>query len=129
MSYIPDNLRYALTHEWVQVDDDGTATVGISDHAQDSLGDIVFIELPEPGSIVNANDEVAVVESVKAASDIYSPVSGKVTVVNEALIDAPETVNSSPYENGWFFKITVSDGAKLADLLDAGAYFDHCEDE
>ena len=129
MSYIPDDLMYALTHEWVRVDDDGTATVGISDHAQDSLGDIVFVELPEPGSIVNANDEVAVVESVKAASDIYSPVSGEVTAVNEALIDAPETVNSSPYENGWFFKITVSDGAKLADLLDAGAYFDHCEDE
>ena len=108
MSDIPDDLRYASTHEWIRINNDGTASVGISDHAQDALGDIVFVELPEPGSTVNAKDEVAVVESVKAASDIYSPVSGEITAVNEALVDAPETVNSSPYENGWFFKIKVS---------------------
>lgn len=129
MSNIPDDLRYASTHEWIRVNDDGTATVGISDHAQDALGDIVFVELPEPGSTVNAKNEVAVVESVKAASDIYSPVSGEVIGVNEALVDAPETVNSSPYENGWFFKLKVSDTAELDELLDADAYSDHCEDE
>ncbi|MDP6653980.1 MAG: glycine cleavage system protein GcvH [Gammaproteobacteria bacterium] len=129
MSNIPDDLKYASTHEWVRVNEDGTATVGISDHAQDALGDIVFVELPEPGSRVNARNEVAVVESVKAASDIYSPVSGEITTVNEVLMDAPETVNSSPYENGWFYKMTLSDGAELDDLMDADAYSDHCEDE
>jgi|TARA_B100000315_G_scaffold252323_1_gene288882 glycine cleavage system H protein len=129
VSNIPDDLKYASTHEWVRVNEDGTATVGISDHAQDALGDIVFVELPEPGSRVNARNEVAVVESVKAASDIYSPVSGEITTVNEVLMDAPETVNSSPYENGWFYKMTLSDGAELDDLMDADAYSDHCEDE
>ena len=129
MSNIPDDLRYASTHEWIRINDDGSATVGISDHAQDALGDIVFVELPEPGSTVNAKDEVAVVESVKAASDIYSPVSGAIIAVNEALVDAPETVNSSPYENGWFFKMKVSDEAELQELLDAEAYSDHCDDE
>ena len=129
MSNIPDDLNFASTHEWVRINEDGTATVGISDHAQDALGDIVFVELPEPGSTVIAKNEVAVVESVKAASDIYSPVSGEITTVNEVLIDAPETVNSSPYENGWFYKMTLSDGAELDDLMDADAYSDHCEDE
>jgi glycine cleavage system H protein len=129
VSNIPDDLNFASTHEWVRINEDGTATVGISDHAQDALGDIVFVELPEPGSTVIAKNEVAVVESVKAASDIYSPVSGEITTVNEVLIDAPETVNSSPYENGWFYKMTLSDGAELDDLMDADAYSDHCEDE
>lgn len=129
MSNIPDDLNFASTHEWVRVNEDGTATVGISNHAQDALGDIVFVELPEPGSKVNARNEVAVVESVKAASDIYSPVSGEITTVNEVLKDAPETVNSSPYENGWFYKMTLSDEAELDDLMDADAYSDHCEDE
>lgn len=129
MSNIPDDLRYASSHEWIKVNDDGTATVGISDHAQDALGDIVFVELPEPGSTVNAKEEIAVVESVKAASDIYSPISGAVIAVNDALVDAPETVNSSPYENGWFFKVKVSDEAELAELMDAEAYSEHCEDE
>ena len=129
MSNIPDDLNYASTHEWVRVNEDGTATVGISDHAQDALGDIVFVELPEPGSSVIAKNEVAVVESVKAASDIYSPVSGEITTVNEVLMDTPETVNSSPYENGWFYKMTLSDEAELDDLMDADAYSDHCEDE
>jgi glycine cleavage system H protein len=129
VSNIPDDLNFASTHEWVRINEDGTATVGISDHAQDALGDIVFVELPEPGSTVIAKNEVAVVESVKAASDIYSPVSGEITTVNEVLIDAPETVNSSPYENGWFYKMTLSDDAELDDLMDADAYSDHCEDE
>ncbi|MFL2854934.1 MAG: glycine cleavage system protein GcvH [Pseudohongiellaceae bacterium] len=129
MSDIPDDLRYASTHEWIRINDDGTASVGISDHAQDALGDIVFVELPEPGSSVNAKDEVAVVESVKAASDIYSPVSGEITAVNEALVDAPETVNSSPYENGWFFKMKVGDETELQELMDAHAYSNHCDNE
>ncbi len=129
MSNIPDDLKYASSHEWVRIDDDGNATVGISDHAQDALGDIVFVELPEVGTTVNAREEVAVVESVKAASDIYSPVSGEVIAVNEALVDAPETVNSAPYDDGWFFKVAVSDSSELAELMDAEAYSDHIESE
>lgn len=129
MSNFPDNLKYASSHEWVRVDEDGTATVGISDHAQDALGDIVFVDLPELGITVHAKNEVAVVESVKAASDIYSPVSGEVTAVNEALMDAPETVNSVPYDGGWFFKLKMSDEAELDELMDAEAYADHCESE
>jgi len=129
VSNIPDELRYATSHEWIRIEDDGNASVGISDHAQDALGDIVFVELPEPGTSVNAKDEVAVVESVKAASDIYSPVSGSIIAINETLLDAPETVNSSPYENGWFFKIKVSDAAELEELMDAEGYSEHCEEE
>ena len=129
MSNIPDELRYATSHEWIRIEDDGNASVGISDHAQDALGDIVFVELPEPGTSVNAKDEVAVVESVKAASDIYSPVLGSIIAINETLLDAPETVNSSPYENGWFFKIKVSDAAELEELMDAEGYSEHCEEE
>lgn len=129
MSNIPEDLKYAASHEWVRVDEEGVATVGISDHAQDALGDIVFVELPEPGTAVNAKDEVSVVESVKAASDIYSPVSGEIVAVNEALLDAPETVNSSPYESGWFYKIKISDEAELDELMDAEAYSDHCEND
>lgn len=129
VSIIPDELRYATSHEWIRIEDDGNASVGISDHAQDALGDIVFVELPEPGTSVNAKDEVAVVESVKAASDIYSPVSGSIIAINETLLDAPETVNSSPYENGWFFKIKVSDAAELEELMDAEGYSEHCEEE
>ena len=129
MSKIIDDLKYAASHEWVSVDDNGVATIGISDHAQEALGDIVFVELPEPGTTVNAKDEVAVVESVKAASDVYSPVSGEITEINEALLDAPETVNASPYDNGWFFKISISEEAELDELMDAEAYSDHCDDE
>lgn len=129
MSKIPDDLRYANSHEWVRVDEDGVATAGISDHAQDALGDIVFVELPEAGTTVNARDEIAVVESVKAASDIYAPVSGEIVAINEALVDAPETVNASPYDNGWFFKIQLSDDAELADLMDAEAYAEHLANE
>lgn len=128
MSKYPDNLKYATSHEWVRVDDDGVATVGISHHAQDALGDIVFVDLPEVGALVNAKDEVAVVESVKAASDIYSPVSGEIVAINEALVDAPETVNSQPYDKGWFFKVAMSDETELEELLDAEAYAEHVED-
>ena len=128
VSTIPEDLKYAKSHEWVKVDDDGVATVGISDHAQDALGDIVFVELPEPGATIIAKDEVAVVESVKAASDIYAPVSGEIVAVNESLVDVPETVNSSPYDNGWFFKVKLSDEAELAELMDADAYREHCDD-
>ena len=128
MSKFPDNLKYATSHEWVRVDDDGIATIGISHHAQDALGDIVFVDLPELGAIVNAKDEVAVVESVKAASDIYSPVSGEVVAINEALLDAPETVNSQPYDGGWFFKVEISDESELEELMDAEAYAEHVED-
>ena len=129
MSNYPDNLKYASTHEWIRIDDDGIATVGISYHAQDALGDIVFIELPEPGTTVLAKDEVAVVESVKAASDIYSPLSGEIIEVNEALADAPETVNSLPYDNGWFYRLKLSNESELDDLMDADAYIELCEDD
>ncbi|MFP6810149.1 MAG: glycine cleavage system protein GcvH [Pseudohongiellaceae bacterium] len=129
MSNIPDDLKYASTHEWIRVNENGVATVGISDHAQDALGDIVFVDLPEPGAIVNAKDEVAVVESVKAASDLYSPISGEIIEVNGVLAEAPETVNSDPYENGWFLKMTISDAAELDELMDADAYSDHCDEE
>lgn len=129
MSNIPEDLKYASSHEWVRVDEDGVATIGISDHAQSALGDIVFVELPEVGTTVNAKEEVAVVESVKAASDIYSPVSGEIVAVNEALVDAPETVNSAPYDDGWFFKVEISDQAELEELMDAEAYTDHVENE
>lgn len=128
MSKFPDNIKYASSHEWVRVDDDGIATVGISHHAQDALGDIVFVDLPELGTTVNAKDEVAVVESVKAASDIYSPVSGEIVAINEALVDAPETVNSQPYDGGWFFKVEISDETELEELMDAEAYAEHVED-
>jgi len=129
LSKFPDNVKYASSHEWIRVDDDGIGTVGISDHAQDALGDIVFVELPEPGTIVNARDEVAVVESVKAASDIYSPVSGEIIEVNDALLDAPETVNNTPYDDGWFYKIELSEEGELDELMDAEAYAEHCDDD
>lgn len=128
MSNIPDDLKYAASHEWVRLED-GVATVGISDHAQDALGDIVFVELPEAGNTINAKDEVAVVESVKAASDIYAPLSGEILEVNEDLTDAPETVNAAPYDQGWMFRIQISDEAELDDLMDAEAYSAHCDSE
>lgn len=129
MSKFPNNLKYASTHEWIRVDDDGVATVGISYHAQYALGDIVFVDLPETGINVNAKDEVAVVESVKAASDIYSPASGEIIEVNDTLVDAPETVNTLPYDDGWFYKMKISDERELDDLLDHEAYAELCEDE
>ena len=129
MSNIPDDLKYASTHEWISVNEDGLVTVGISDHAQEALGDIVFVELPEAGASVNSKEEVAVVESVKAASDIYSPLTGEVVAVNESLIDSPETVNASPYELGWFFKIRMENEAELDDLMNSETYSEYCDNE
>ncbi|TVP88230.1 MAG: glycine cleavage system protein GcvH [Pseudomonadaceae bacterium] len=122
MSSIPAELRYASSHEWVREESDGTLTVGITDHAQDLLGDVVFVELPEVGRTVSAGEECAVVESVKAASDIYAPVSGEVIAVNDSLDEAPESVNGDPYGEAWFFKIKPSDSSELDKLLDAEAY-------
>jgi glycine cleavage system H protein len=127
VSSFPEDLRYAATHEWVRLEDDGTVTVGISDHAQELLGDIVFIELPQEGANVSAEQEISVVESVKAASDIYAPISGEIIAINEDLIDAPEVVNSSPYTDGWFCRILPSDESELEDLLDADSYAKICE--
>lgn len=128
MSNIPADLRYANSHEWARQENDGTVTVGISDHAQDALGDVVFVELPEVGKQLTAGQEAGVVESVKAASDIYAPVSGEVVAINEALTDSPELVNSDPY-GSWFFKLKPSDAGELDKLLDAAAYQTTCEAE
>jgi len=122
MANIPENLKYLESHEWAKIEDDGTVTVGISDHAQELLGDIVFVELPQVGSSIEKQADVAVVESVKAASDVYSPVSGEIIATNENLENAPETVNSSPYDDGWFFKIKPNNIDEVSDLLDAEAY-------
>ncbi|MGD8176340.1 glycine cleavage system protein GcvH [Marinimicrobium sp. ARAG 43.8] len=127
MSEIRNELKYLPSHEWARVEEDGTVTVGISDHAQDSLGDVVFVELPEVGSRVSKGEEAGVVESVKAASDIYSPVSGEVIAINDALEDTPETVNDSPYDDGWFFKVKPADTAELSDALDADGYRNEIE--
>ncbi|MDP2141580.1 MAG: glycine cleavage system protein GcvH [Gammaproteobacteria bacterium] len=127
MSSFPEDLKYAATHEWVRLEDDGTVTIGISDHAQELLGDIVFIELPKEGAVITAKQEISVVESVKAASDIYAPISGEIIAINEDLVDAPETVNSSPYGDGWFCKILPSDPTELEELLDANGYAEICE--
>ena len=129
MSNIPDDLKYTSTHEWISVNEDGLVTVGISDHAQEALGDIVFVELPEAGASVNSKEEVAVVESVKAASDIYSPLTGEVVEINESLLDSPETVNASPYELGWFFKIRMENEAELDDLMNSESYSEYCDNE
>ena len=121
MSIVENGLHYADTHEWVRVDGD-TATVGISDHAQALLGDLVYVELPEVGSEVSAKDEVAVVESVKAASDVYAPVSGKILEVNEALEEEPGLVNSVPYDGGWLYKVALQDSSEVSHLMSAGDY-------
>jgi len=122
MAEIPNNLKFLDSHEWARLEDDGTVTVGISDHAQELLGDIVFVELPDIGKNIEKKDDIAVVESVKAASDVYSPVSGEVTEINEVLNDNPEIINASPYDEGWFFKIKPQDIEELANLLDSEAY-------
>lgn len=122
MSEIRSELRYLPSHEWARLEEDGTVTVGISDHAQESLGDVVYVECPEVGSLVTAGDQAGVVESVKAASDIYSPISGEVIAINEALEDAPETVNASPYDDGWFFKVKPDSLEELDNALDGEAY-------
>lgn len=129
MSNVPSELKYTQEHEWLRKEADGTYTVGITEHAQELLGDMVFIDLPEVGATVAAGDDCAVAESVKAASDIYAPVSGEIVAVNDALSDAPEQVNSEPYGAGWIFKIRASDEAEVAALLDATAYEALLEDE
>ncbi|MAW23225.1 MAG: glycine cleavage system protein GcvH [Cellvibrionales bacterium TMED47] len=129
MSEFPAELKYANSHEWARLESDGIVVVGITDHAQDALGDIVFIELPESGADVDAGAEIAVVESVKAASDIYSPVSGEVVEVNSALEDEPELVNGSPYEDGWLFTVRVNSSDDFSNLLDAEGYQALVEDE
>ena len=129
MSQIPAELRYARSHEWARLEDDGTVTVGISDHAQEALGDVVFVELPEDGAELAAGDEAGVVESVKTASDIYAPVAGIVIALNSELEDAPETVNSDPYNDGWFFRLQPRDVAEIDMLLlDARNYQLHCDE-
>lgn len=121
-------VRYLSTHEWGRIDQEGVLTVGISDHAQDLLGDIVFVELPEIGDVLEAEEESAIVESVKAASDVYSPLSGEVIEINEKLLDEPEIINSSPLEDGWFFKIKMSDGLTFENLLSEEEYNATCEE-
>lgn len=122
MSEILDNLLYTSDHEWLGLNDDGSVTVGISDHAQAALGELVFVEVPNVGDSFSAGDACAVVESVKAASDIYCPIAGTVVAVNAALADQPELVNGSPYDNGWVFRLQPDDASVLDELLDADAY-------
>lgn len=129
MSNIPAELKYTASHEWIRPEGDGTYTIGITEHAQDLLGDMVFVELPEVGSTVNAGDEVAVAESVKAASDVYTPLTGEVVAVNEDLEDSPELVNSDAFGDGWMFRVKAGDDAELAELLDAEAYTNVVEEE
>lgn len=127
MSNVPSELKYTKTHEWVRTEDDGTVTVGITDHAQDLLGDMVFVELPEVGAGLSAEQDCAVVESVKAASDVYAPVDGEVVAVNEQLQDAPELVNKDPFGEGWLFRLRPS--GDLSGLMDADAYSGMLADE
>ena len=117
----PENLKYAASHEWAKLEADGSVTIGVTDHAQEALGDVVFLELPDVGRVVKAGESVAVIESVKAASDIYAPISGEVIATNDAAVDAPESVNADAYA-AWLFKIKPSDASELAKLMDAAAY-------
>jgi len=129
MSKVPEELKYTKDHEWVRDNGDGTVTVGITDHAQEALGDLVFVEVPEAGKQVAKGDACAVVESVKAASDVYGPLDGEVTETNDTLGDAPETINEDPYGDGWIFKLRIADPTALAALLDADAYNSFLEEE
>lgn len=122
MSNIPSELLYTSSHEWIKDEGDDTVTIGITDHAQELLGDLVFVELPEIGDMIEAGGEAGVVESVKAASDIYSPVSGEVIEVNEDLVDSPEMVNEQPYDSGWIYKLKLSNASELDGLLNDEAY-------
>lgn len=122
MSDLPSHLKFTKSHEWVEPVDDDTYRVGISDHAQELLGDMVFIELPEIGQAVSASDECAVVESVKAASDVFSPLSGEIVEINEALVDSPELVNRAPYGDGWLFIVKISDSRELDELISIEQY-------
>ncbi|NQX87250.1 MAG: glycine cleavage system protein GcvH [Halioglobus sp.] len=129
MSQTPSELRYASTHEWARLEADGSITVGITDHAQEALGDVVFVELPECGAQLAASDEAGVVESVKAASDIYAPVAGEVVAINTQLEDAPEIVNTDPYNDGWFYKLQPADTAELDALMSSEDYQQQCDEE
>ncbi len=129
MSDIPNDLRYTKTHEWIKQNSDGTLTIGISDHAQGLLGDLVFIDVPEVGDTLSEGDDCAVVESVKAASDVYAPVDGEVVAANEKLADSPEIINKDPYGDGWIFKIKPEDPGAFEELMDAEAYSAIIEDE
>ena len=122
MSEIPGDLKYSKSHEWVRIEGDGEVTIGITDHAQQQLGDLVFVELPEEGGALESGGECAVIESVKAASDVYSPVSGEVTAINETLADTPEIINQDAFGAGWICRIKPTDPAELDGLLDAAAY-------
>ncbi len=128
MSTIPKDLRYASTHEWVRAEGNGVFTVGISEHAQDLLGDMVFLDLPDVGDAVTTGEECAVAESVKAASDVYAPITGEIVEVNEELENTPELVNSDPFGEGWLFKIKAEDPEEVEGLLDAEAYASSIED-
>jgi glycine cleavage system H protein len=129
MSDIRKELKYLSSHEWARVEEDGTVTIGITDHAQDALGDVVYVETPEVGSRVVLGEEAGTVESVKAASDIYSLVSGEVIAVNDALEESPEIVNSSPYDEGWFFRVKPDDLSELEEAMDASEYREMLESE
>ncbi len=129
MSNNPSELKYAKSHEWARIEEDGTVTVGISDHAQESLGDVVYVVLPGIGDHLAGGDQAGLVESVKAASDIYSPVTGEVVALNENLEDEPELINSDPYNDGWFFRVKVEDLSELEGMLTADDYADACTGE
>ena len=128
MSEVPAELKFLSSHEWVLVED-GVATIGVSDHAQELLGDLVYVELPETGITVAAGDSVGVIESVKAASDTYAPISGEIIEVNTDLEDSPEHINSDPYGDGWMYKMSIEDAEELENLLDAEAYTDSIADD
>ncbi|CAM4234828.1 glycine cleavage system protein GcvH [Pseudoalteromonas byunsanensis] len=129
MSNIPSELKYASSHEWVRAEGDGTYTVGITEHAQELLGDMVFVELPEVDDEVDAGEDCAVAESVKAASDIYAPISGTIVAINEELEDSPETVNNDAYGDGWLFRIKATDESELDNLLDAEGYANSIDED
>ena len=129
MINVPGDLKYSKEHEWLRKEADGSYTVGITEHAQELLGDMVFVDLPDVGTTVSAGDDCAVAESVKAASDIYAPIGGEIVAVNDSLNDSPELVNSAPYGEGWIFKIKANDEAEVEALLDATGYSALLEDE
>jgi len=129
MSELPTDLRYTSSHEWVRLEEDGTVTVGITDHAQDALGDLVFVEPPEIGTELSQGEACCVIESVKAASDIYMPITGEIVDTNQSLVDEPEIINSSPYDDGWIFKIQPADEDDIEQLMDASTYESELEDE
>jgi glycine cleavage system H protein len=129
MSEIPSDLKYSQTHEWIEVSHDGIATVGITDHAQEMLGDIVFVEAPEVGSSIAIEEACGVVESVKAASDLYAPISGEVTEINEDLADTPESINTGPFADGWIYRVKITDTTEVDQLMNADEYAEFIESE